>query len=139
LLPLPSPFRESGVVHMLQTARIAPLFSDEKICGIVLVLEDVTQRESQAEALARQHRRDELLSWALAHLLKTEQPRKAVRELFFKIAEQLDFDTFLIYLRNLETGETSLEAVGGVAVESEKDFFACPFPGLLAGESHEPL
>jgi signal transduction histidine kinase len=137
LLPLPSPFRESGVVHMLQTARIAPLFSDEKICGIVLVLEDVTQRESQAEALARQHRRDELLSWALAHLLKTEQPRKAVRQLFFKIAEQLDFDTFLIYLRDIETEELRLEAVGGIPVESEKDFLICPFPEAASGKSHD--
>src|SRR3954454_7548950 len=44
LLPLPSPFRETGLVHMLQTARIAPLFSEGKTCGIVVVLEDVTQR-----------------------------------------------------------------------------------------------
>src|SRR3954471_18478683 len=51
LLPLPSPFRESGPVQMLQTARIAPLFSAGQICGVVVVLEDVTQRESQAEAL----------------------------------------------------------------------------------------
>src|SRR5581483_10126300 len=91
LLPLPSPFRETGQVHMLQTARIAPLFVEDKICGVVLVIEDVTQRERQAEILSRQHRRDELLSWALAQLLQTDQPRKAVRPLFFKVAEQLDF------------------------------------------------
>jgi len=139
LLPLPSPFREAGVATMLQTARISPLFYGGEVCGIVLVIEDVTQRESQAEALGRQHRRDELLSWALAHLLKTEQPRKAVRQLFFKIAEQLDFDTFLIYLRDPENGQISLEAFGGVPVESEKDFLACPFQALLAGEPQKPL
>ena len=137
LLPLPSPFRETGPVQMLQTARIAPLFSAGEVCGVVVVIEDVTQRESQAEALARQHRRDELLSWALAHLLKTEQPRKAIRQLFFKIAEQLDFDTFLIYLRDPETGQLTLDAVGGIPPESEEAFIVCPFLPLLAGETHE--
>jgi PAS domain S-box-containing protein len=139
LLPLPSPFRESELTHMLQTARIAPLFSDEKVCGIVLVIEDVTQRESQAEALERQHRRDELLAWALAHLLKTDQPRKAVRQLFFKIAEQLDLDTFLFYLRDTETGKLNLEEVGGVPTESDKRFLVCPFAAALTGESDDAV
>ena len=139
LLPIPSLFPGPGAGMMLQTARISPLFHGHKVCGIVLVIEDVTQRESQAEALAHQHRRDELLSWALGHLLKTEQPRKAVRQLFFKIAEQLDFDTFLIYLRDLHTGQLSLETVGGIPVEFEKDFLACPFNALLSGETQEPL
>jgi PAS domain S-box-containing protein len=137
LLPLPSLFRENGLVHMLQTARIAPLFSEGKVCGIVLVIEDVTQRESQAGILARQHRRDELLSWALAQLLKTGQPRKEVRQLFFKIAEQLDFDTFLIYLRDIETGVLNLDAAGGIPVESESDFVECPFLQLHSPESNE--
>ncbi len=137
LLPLPSLFRETGLTHMLQTARIAPLFFEEKVCGIVLVIEDVTQREGQADILGRQHRRDELLSWALAQLLKTEQPRKAVRQLFFKIAEHLDFDTFLIYLRDVETGNLQLDASGGVPVHLEKDFTECPFLALLPPKSHE--
>jgi signal transduction histidine kinase len=137
LLPLPSPFRETSRPHMLQTARITPLFFEGKVCGVVLVIEDVTQRESQAETLARQHRRDELLSWALAQLLKTDQPRKAVRQLFFKIAEQLDFDTFLIYLRDPETGMSSLTAAGGIPVELEKDFSECPFLAVVPAESNE--
>ena len=137
LLPLPSPFRETGLEHMLQTARITPLFFDDKVCGVALVIEDVTQRESQAQTLSRQHRRDELLSWALAQLLQTEHPRKAVRQLFFKIAEQLDFDTFLIYLRDVETGTLSLGAFGGIPGELEKDFAGCPFPGFLPAELRE--
>src|SRR5436309_9807921 len=139
LLPPPSPFRITGQVQtlMLQTARIAPLFADGSICGVVLVIEDVTQREAQAEALGRQHRRDELLSWALAHLLNTDQPAKAIRQLFFKVAEQLDFDTFLIYLRDLETGQLTLEAMGGVPVECEKALQACPFPALVGGDPQE--
>jgi len=137
LLPFRSPFPEGASAHMLQTARIAPLFSEEKVCGVIVVIEDVTQRESQAEALERQHRRDQLVSWALAHLLKTEQPRKAIRQLFFKIAEQLDFDTFFVYLRDVETGQLNLEAVGGVPVESDKEFLACPFLNQLSGGSSD--
>ena len=139
LLPLPSPFRESPTAKMLQTARVGPLFYGTKICGIVVVIEDVTQRERQAEALSRQHRRDELLSWALAHLLKSEEPRKVVRRLFFKIAEQLDFDTFLVYLRDLETGHIGLEAFGGVPVECEQDFLAPQLLKLLADQTQEPF
>ncbi len=139
LLPLAPPFRESDIEHMLQTARIAPLYFEGKVCGIVLVIEDVTQRESQAETLARQHRRDELLSWALAQLLRTERPRRSVRQLFFKIAEQLDFDTFLIYLRDLDTDTLSLDAAGGIPLELEKEFAACPFLALLPDETGEVI
>jgi len=72
LLALQSPFPAPDQPEMLQTARIAPLFAESRICGIVVVIEDVTQRENQAEVLARQQHRDVMLSWALAHLLETE-------------------------------------------------------------------
>jgi PAS domain S-box-containing protein len=139
LLALPSPFREPGIVNMLQTARIAPLFTEGKVCGVVVVIEDVTQRESQAEALRRQHRRDEILSWALAHLLKAEEPGRTVRQLFFKIAEHLDFDSFALYLRDTETGVLSLCAAGGLRNESEQDFANCPFDAFLDPESQQML
>lgn len=122
LLPLPSPMRESGVLLMRQTARIAPLLFNETVCGIVVVIEDVTQRETQAEALIRQHRRQEILSWTSAHLLKSEEPWNTMRQLFFKIAEHLDFDTFFFYLRDAESGILGLYASGGVPSESGKDF-----------------
>lgn len=126
LLPLRSPMPETGGLLMRQTARIAPLLSDGEVCGIVVVIEDVTQREAQAEALIRQHRRQELLSWTLAHLLKSDEPWKTMRQLFFKIAEHMDFDTFFFYLRDVETGSLGLYASGGVPPDSEKDFAAYP-------------
>lgn len=137
LLPLPSTFREPGTKYMLQTARISPLFFEGRICGVVIVIEDVTQRESQARMLNRQHRRDELLSWILAQLLKTQQPRREVRQLFFKIVEQLDFDAFLIYFTDIETGALALDATGGIPPGSEKDFVDCPFLELLPPGSSE--
>jgi signal transduction histidine kinase len=135
LLPLPSIFRGGAPGQMLQTSRITPLLAEGKVCGIVIVIEDVTQREWQAESLSRQHRRDELLSWALAQFLKSEQPRKAVRQLFFKIAEQLDFDTFLIYLQDAATGQLSLDAAGGIPVDSEESFVDCPLLAVMPAES----
>jgi signal transduction histidine kinase len=136
LLPLPSPMPEPGALLMRQTARIAPLLSGATVCGIVVMIEDVTQRESQAEALIRQHRRQELLSWTLAHLLESEEPWKTMRQLFFKIAEHMDFDTFFFYLRDLETGNLSLYASGGIAPDSETDFANCQL-FLSAADSRE--
>jgi signal transduction histidine kinase len=136
LLPLPPPLREAGVEHMLQTARITPLLSGDDVCGIMIMIEDVTQRESQAEALVRQHRRDEVLSWALAHFLKSDEPRKSVRQLFFKIAEHLDFDTFLLYIRDADTGALSFYTSGGVPEGLEVEFANNPLM-LAAAESSE--
>lgn len=136
LLPLPPPSREAGADHMLQTVRITPLLSGGDVCGIMVMIEDVTQRESQAEALVRQHRRDEVLSWALAHFLKSEEPTKSVRQLFFKIAEHLDFDTFLLYIRDTDTGALNLYTSGGVPDSLEWEF--ADYPMLrAAAESPE--
>lgn len=135
LLPLPSPFQEIDEKHMLQTARVAPLFAGEKICGVVLVIEDVTQRESQAQTLHRQHRRDELLSWTLAQLLNSDRPRKEIRQLFFKVAEQLDFDTFLVYFGDVQAGTLTLDAAGGIPTELESGFIDCPFLKVLSREA----
>jgi PAS domain S-box-containing protein len=136
LLPVPSPLRETGgPVNMLQTARISPLLAGGVVCGIVIVIEDVTQRESQAQILHHQHRRDQILSGALAHFLNTEEPRNIVRQLFFKIAEHLDFDTFVLYLRDVETGQLCLHTTGGVPPNLETELAADP---LLADAANSP-
>jgi hypothetical protein len=80
----------------------------------------VTDREIQASVLRRQHRRDRLLSWALAHLLEAREPRRTIRDLFCKVAEHFDFDAYLLYL--FEPAETSLKlhAAGGISPETEQ-------------------
>src|SRR5829696_7180561 len=75
LFPLNPASRENAYEFMQQTARLAPLTIAGEIVGTIVVVEDVTQREWQAEILRRQHARDEVLSWALAHLLKAEDSR----------------------------------------------------------------
>lgn len=139
LLALPSPFREDGLLHMLQTVRLAPLSTAGGICGVVVLIEDVTQRESQAEALRQQHRRDEILSWALVHLLTLEDPGKTVRHLFFKIAEYLDFDTFCLYLREPGSATFGLAAAGGLPSHLEPRFRVCPFVTPASLEPRERM
>ncbi|HEY1787733.1 MAG TPA: ATP-binding protein, partial [Verrucomicrobiae bacterium] len=122
LLPLKSTLTGDEHGRMRQTARIAPLISEGGICGVIVVIEDVTERESHSISLMRQHRRDEALSCALFYLLKTEEPRKSVRQLFFKIAELLDFDTFFLYLLDLESGTFRLSEAGGISDDLLKRF-----------------
>lgn len=119
LLPLPPPGRETGFEHMQQTARIAPLMIGGEIVGAIVVIEDVTQREWQSEILRRQHARDEVLSWALAHLLKAEDSRRTTRDVFCKVAEHLDFDTYTLHLYDKEADLFRLASTGGIAPEQE--------------------
>lgn len=123
LLPLKSPLGGQEGDPMRQTARVAPLLAEGHVCGVIVVIEDVTQREIQAESLGRQHRRDKILSWVLVHLLRSDEPRKTARQLFFKVAELLDFDTFFLYLRELESGAVKLYTSGGISEDLQKSFF----------------
>jgi signal transduction histidine kinase len=126
IIPLPTPNREVGFPHMQQTARIAPLITRNQIQGVLIVIEDVTQREWQSEILRRQHARDEVLAWALAHLLKTEDPSRIIREVFCKVAEHLDFDSYLFHLFEPESATFKLHASGGIEPEQEHLVAAVP-------------
>ncbi len=137
-LALPSHTPSTGVMFMRQTTRIAPLLSNGVVCGVVVVIDDVTDRETQAEILNRQNRRLEILSWILAQLMTSDAPWKTMRQLFFKIAEHMDLDTFLLYLRDPDTGVFNLYTAGGVSPESEKDFADYPLLSRLA-ESDEKV
>lgn len=92
LLPMSTTVRESDESHMVQTARIAPLHSGNQILGTITIIEDVSQREFHAGVLRRQHARDRLLSWALAHLLQTKDTLGEVDSLFAKVTEELALD-----------------------------------------------
>ena len=119
LVPMQLTARDSGFDQMQQTARIAPLVFQNEIVGIIIVIDDVTQRESQALLLRRQHERDALLSWALAHLLEAQEPRRSIRDLFCRVAEHSDFDGYLLYLRD-DTSGFKLQAYGGILPELEE-------------------
>jgi PAS domain S-box-containing protein len=119
LIPLQPLARDSGFPHMMQTARIAPLTTRNQVQGILIVIEDVTQREWQSEILRRQHARDGVLAWALAHLLKAEDPRRIIREVFCKVAEHLDLDSYFLHLFDPGPAVFKLQDSGGIEPEQE--------------------
>ncbi|HUS35744.1 MAG TPA: ATP-binding protein [Verrucomicrobiae bacterium] len=126
LFPLNPASRENAYEFMQQTARLAPLTIAGEIVGTIVVVEDVTQREWQAEILRRQHARDEVLSWALAHLLKAEDSRRTTRDVFCKVAEHLDFDTYCLHLYDPETNSYRLTSSGGISPEKETEIQLIP-------------
>jgi signal transduction histidine kinase len=138
LLSFKSPMSGDVNALMRQTARVSPLIFEGEVCGVIVVIEDVTQREHQAATLMEQYRRDEALSWALFHLLKAEEPRKTVRQLFFKIAELLDFDTFFVYLRDFGSDTVKLYESGGVLPEFEQQFLEYE-PFSKAADAQGPI
>lgn len=142
LIPLPTVAREVGFPFMKQTARVAPFVSRNQIHGIIIVIEDVSQREWQAQILAHQHARDEILAWALAQLIEAEDPRRITREVFCKVAEHLDFDTYLLHLYEPETATFRLHSAGGIEPEKEEIIRSIPaqsipwIPEVKEGQTH---
>jgi signal transduction histidine kinase len=120
LLSFPSSVRDPAFSRMKQTARIAPLRDEAEILGTIITIEDVSEREYQAFVLKRQHGRDKILAWALAYLLESREPRRIVRDLFFKLAEHFDLDAYLLYLGDAHSGALKLQAAGGVVAEEER-------------------
>ena len=121
LLPFPPPLSDSGFSHMQQSARIAPLMLDGKVCGTITVIEDVTEREWQSNQARFENQRQELLSETLAHLLVARDPDALVRDLFGRIAGQLGVDTYLHYRMETDTHRLRLESAVGLTHEQEKD------------------
>ncbi len=119
-IPLPPAVRDVGFQYMKQTARIAPLVTRNQINGIIILIEDVSQREWHSEILARQHARDEVLAWALAHLMKAQDPRRITRDVFCKIAERLDFETYILHLYDPEAAAFKLQSAGGMDPDKEE-------------------
>lgn len=76
VLPLP-PTVAGSVMHMQQTVRISPLLENEKVCGTITLIEDVTERvvterelRQQAERLEEANRHKDEFMAMLAHELR---------------------------------------------------------------------
>src|SRR5688572_20486822 len=57
LLPFPPSAPGTSFSHMQQSARIAPLLLDGKVCGTITMVEDVTEREWQNNILRESEER----------------------------------------------------------------------------------
>jgi signal transduction histidine kinase len=122
LIPLPPTIRDAGFAHMQQTARLAPLNLGHEPRGVIVIIEDVTQREAQVADLARRHARDRLLSSCLGQLLRARDPRNAVKDLFPRVAEFLKIDTFYSYLVGADGKTLELHTAFGVPEEHQAAF-----------------
>lgn len=137
LLPMPPTVRDAGYKHMLQTARIAPLSSGQRVVGTLSVIEDVTEREFQAGTLRGQHERDRLLSWALARLLQSADPLKETAEIFARVALSLNFDAYLNHLLEPDGAALGLHAAGGLQPAQRERVATLPLGAALSGRCAE--
>ncbi|HUR56798.1 MAG TPA: ATP-binding protein [Opitutaceae bacterium] len=137
LLAMPAPVRESGYERMQQTARVAPLRIGDAVVGTLTIIDDVTQREFQSATLRRQHERDRLLSWALARLLKSNDPLKEIAEIFAQVALSLNFDSYLNHLLDADSQVLKLHAAGGLMPQQRDRMQALPVGVALCGRCAE--
>ncbi|MEP7065607.1 MAG: HAMP domain-containing sensor histidine kinase [Gemmatimonadota bacterium] len=69
LLPLPSPAGHPSFAQMQQSARVMPLSRDGEIDGVVVLVQDVTERVAREEELRRALREAEVASEAKSNFL----------------------------------------------------------------------
>lgn len=69
LLPLPSPAGHPSFAQMQQSARVMPLSRDGEIDGVVVLVQDVTERVAREEELRRALREAEIASEAKSNFL----------------------------------------------------------------------
>ena len=115
LFPFPTPVADSSVGHMLQTARIGPLIvQGTQVVGTITTIEDVTQREHQQLQLRKQTERQELFSWALAHLLRSSDPDAMVKQVFPRISAQMTVDVYFNYMLEDDGKTLRLNSAAGI-------------------------
>ena len=109
-----SPSGGPSTPYMLQTARVGPLIQGGQIVGTIATIEDVTQREYQNLLLRKQTERQELFSWALAHLLRSTNPDEMVKQIFPRVSGQMDVDTYFNYMFDEAGSSLQLHSAGGI-------------------------
>ncbi len=121
LLPMPPAVHASGLVHMQQSARIAPLMLDGKVWGTIALVEDVTEREWQSAVIRGEHQRDILLAAALRQLLSNRNQELPVNDIFSQISGYLRLDACLHH-RFEERGQCLLlQTAIGLAPQQMED------------------
>ena len=69
LLPLPPPPGHESFEHMQQSARIAPVMKESEVDGVLVLVQDVTERVSREQALRRALQAAEVASQAKSDFL----------------------------------------------------------------------
>ncbi len=124
LIPLPVSVKDYGAPFMLQTARIAPLPFNGQFVGTVTIIEDVTQRVCQDQALRRQLQHDRLLSELLSLLLQSQRPLELAPELLARISGPLQLDVCWGYLLAPDGTMLELQVSAGLSDHAKTSMLA---------------
>jgi PAS domain S-box-containing protein len=89
-----------------------------RVTGVVTLINDVTARKQIEQALCRKNERLQFLSEAAERLLSARAPEATVRELFDRLASQIELDVYFNYLVDDSGTAMRLDSYAGVSEET---------------------
>jgi GAF domain-containing protein len=104
-----------------------------EIIGTITTVEDVTQREFQNALLRHQHDRQELFSWALAHLLESPNPESIVKEIFPRISAHIEVDFYFNYFLENDGKQLRLHSSGGCPTSVQQELAVLALGQAICG------
>ena len=106
-----------------------------KVIGASKIARDISERKHHELVLQRQSRRNEVLSEVLAQLLDGGKPEEIIRELFPRVAGQMDLDVYLHYVADDDRGHLTLRSSSGIPEEDLPQLAQLAFGQALGGTS----
>ncbi len=97
--------------------------------SLALVAKDITPRKTALQALERTTKRMEILATTAGELLRTDDPRAFLDDLFGRLAESLGLEIYVHYEFDEQSGTLRLAAHGGL-----DDGITAPIRTLSLGE-----
>ncbi len=116
LLPMPPTLDGTGLSHMQQSVRIAPLVEDQVVVGTITVIEDVTERVAHDGELAARARQQSAVAALGQRALTGGELTELLNEAAALIADTLEVECCAILERVAD--ENSLLLRAGVGWES---------------------
>jgi PAS domain S-box-containing protein len=100
---------------------------------VVVAHENITERKLAEEAQRLSAERQKILSEALGYLLSTDDPDRAVHELYPKVATHLGVDVYLNFMVGEQGDALYLHSFGGISVETARRIRRLEFGEAICG------
>lgn len=115
-------------------AKGRPIYAEDgKILGMLGVASDITIQKKAERDLRKRGERMQLLSDTLAQLLNARDPNTIVRELFPKVAQHLDVDTYFNFMVNEEGNALELHSCAGIPEETARSIRRLEYGQAICG------